>query len=208
MGFETEAFENLEEKLEEEIRTRNLHLVDYHQILTFEEKLYPKPFWMVIPVLANFFSGIIFALLLFFIFNELIARFITFDILKKFNLYSLISYNLISGVLAVIISMKFFMKRTLHLVFAFFQILGTEIIITDYFIHLKVRAGKQRSRIIPYSSIVSIYLRKNLLQKVFRVGDIIIETTTGRIFLHSIADHEAVAMEILDWKKKFEEVPK
>lgn len=203
MGLETESFENLERKLEEELECRNFHLHGFSS--SFELRIKPNPSWMLVSMLANLFGGAIATLLFFVLFSEAF-----FAVLGSFSEALLIRWihgylNFILFAVSFGLGLRFFFPRFRGKLLAFAHLMRTEFVLTDFFLMAQESVLKDRCRMVPYETIESVFLRAGVLQKIFGVGDLVLQTKRGMFYMHSLPSHQEVAKTIVNQMKLIKE---
>jgi uncharacterized membrane protein YdbT with pleckstrin-like domain len=197
MGFETDAFEKLDQELEEELRQRNFHLAKDADSLMFERKLTPAPSWLFASSLFNLLGLLVLIYLLNYFLTEIISTakdYYPGSIPTEYEKYARLGILLFG----MFVSLKIFSRRIIGNLYSFFYLRFTEYIITNSYIYLRSKAGFQRGRIIPLGSISSIITRQSILERIFGVGDIVIQLKTGQNFyIHSVTNHEEIAKELI-----------
>lgn len=196
MGLETESFENLEKKLEEELENKNFNLHDFSS--TFELKIKPRPSWMLISIAANLVGGAISTLLFFILFSEIFFFAIKSSAESKIMKWIHGYLNLILFVLSLASGIRFFFPGFARKTLALAHLIRTEFVLTDFFLMAQESVFRDRCRIVPYDTIESIYLRANIFQKLFGVGDIVLQTKKGYFYMHSIPSHDEVGRIIVN----------
>lgn len=198
MGLETDAYKSIEEKLTEELESKNFNLHDVESVVLFEERIKPDILWMILSIGLSFFAGVLTSFLIFVLLSEIATEYIL-PTTYKFSFSKYFVYtNLLLGLISVFFGIKLFFVRTLNNFIAFVHLARTDYLLTDFFVMAQESVFKERGRIVPYSSIKSITFRQNLLQKIFNTGDIVLETERGRLFLHSVKDFRRVADLLLE----------
>lgn len=206
MGFETDAYKSIEEKLKEEIKQRNLHLVETKEAIFNEETFRPNPRWLLSLVFLNFLGGLLVSLFLFVALSELFYRLFEFKNFRQYLEMLLPHLNIILGAVSFAIGLKLFFKRFYDSFASYINLKFTEYQLADYFLYVKTHVAGKKGRFLPLTSINSVYLRQNLIQKIFNVGDIIVSSPSGRIYLHSLNKFQEVADKILERIKRAQEV--
>lgn len=198
MGLETDAYKSIEEKLTEELESKNFNLHDVESVVLFEERIKPDILWMILSIGLSFFAGVLTSFLIFVLLSEIATEYIL-PTTYKFSFSKYFVYtNLLLSLISVFFGIKLFFVRTLNNFIAFVHLARTDYLLTDFFVMAQESVFKERGRIVPYSSIKSITFRQNLLQKIFNTGDIVLETERGRLFLHSVKDFRRVADLLLE----------
>lgn len=197
MGLETDAFDRLDQELEEELKQRNFHLAKDLESLMFERKLIPHPSWLFVSMVFNLISLLILIYLLSYFSFEIISimkKHLTDYSFERYEKYIKLGISFLS----LVVALKTFLRRIVDKLYSFFYLSFTDYIITNNYIYLRSRAGSQRGRMIPLSSISSIVTRQSLFERFFGVGDIVIHLKTGQNFyIHSIKNHEEIAKDLM-----------
>jgi hypothetical protein len=202
MGIETESYENLGKRLEEELRSGNLNLHAPEEVLKFELVFRPRTVPMLIRLFITFFAWILFALLVFIFLSRLFDEILVEGYLKRY-LEQLVPYlNIFLISVSVFLGLKFFGGRLLDLIRAYFLLLNTEYVICDFFVLLKTGFGSRRARIVPYSTVRSLVIREGWLDRFFGVGDLVLLTDSGKVYLHSVLKPKEIADKILELIKE------
>lgn len=203
MGIETESFENLGKQLEEELETRNFNLYPPEETAKVEFLVKPSPFLLLIRLIFVFFVWVLFSLAAFILGSELFDRFVLISPDKQYFREFLPYVNLALVVIAVLPGLKFFGSRLSGLLRAFFILLNTEYSFSDFFIFLRSGFGSHRARIVPFSTIKSVIIRESFLSRLSGIGDIVLITDSGKVYLHAVPGPKELADKIL---RKMEEV--
>jgi hypothetical protein len=197
MGIETESYENLGKRLEEELRSGNLNLRTPEEVLKFELVFRPRTVPILIRLFITFFAWILFSLLVFIFLSRLFDEILVGGYLKRY-LEQLVPYlNIFLISVSVFLGLKFFGGRLLDLIRAYFLLLNTEYVICDFFVLLKTGFGSRRARIVPYSTVRSVVIREGWLDRFFGVGDLVLLTDSGKVYLHSVLKPKEIADKIL-----------
>lgn len=197
MSFETDAFEKLDSELEEELTKRNFHLHEEKPKAAFERKIKPEPTWFAFKIAVEILASVIFGS----IFYLLIDKILTLVEPAKFPNFFLKYASFINPIILALVALvtaRIFLSRIISSLYAFFALKFSEFLITENYIFIKSKMGTQRGRLIPLNTIASVITRQNIIQRLFMVGDVIIQQKNGRpFFMHSIRDHEETAKDII-----------
>ncbi len=202
MSLETDAFESI--KLSEESPYEAEKQLFFHSFDLDSDKqiIRPKPLWMLAGIFIHIAGALISSLILYRLLMQVLSE---YDILSFMQNYigqiAISSTALNKLLLFLLISIfvyRFFFLKVFRDSYALFLLLNTEYEVTRYYIYLRVRLGARRGRLIPVSMISSIYERQNIVQRLFKVGDIILKLKGGsNVFLHSIDNFYELSIKII-----------
>lgn len=199
MDTEIEAYENLEEILKQELEEKNFNIAPAAKFP--EEKF--KPAAGKHALLAAFYlTVLIFSLVAVYLFSGETSQLLT-DYLNRFVEIEQWQAQLVLVLVAALLLLRFPSARLLAHAKIFYLLSRTEYLLSTFYLMLKTKTLRVRTRFVPYDSISDIIVRQRFLDRLMNTGDIVILLKNRKsLTLHAVRQPNEIADKILERLRK------